>query len=295
MLALSVCHAGHDVERFAAQMRSRLRWWLLALPAGVGMATARSVLKLWLFLPKRWQGVHSAGNGAAMRAPLLGVLFSDRLESLRAFTSVSTRLTHTDPKAECAALAVALAAREAAAGRQDPSGFLELLRTELACFGKDGEELVALVEKAAGSAMAGESSLVFAAASGLGHGVSGYAYHTVPVALHGWFAHPRDYRRAVAGVIECGGDTDTVAAITGGIVGAGVGRGGLPQQWLDGLIEWPASVSWMAKLADAAQRRVLDLPGKPPRENAWLVLLIRNLVFLAIVLMHGFRRLLPPW
>lgn len=295
MVALSVCQSGDDVERFAAQMRGRLRWWLLALPAGVGSATARAVLKLWLFLPQRWQGVYSAGNGAAMRSPLLGVLFSDQPQALRSFVRASTRLTHTDPKAECAALAAALAAREAACGRNSPSAFLELMRVELAHFGSDGSELLALLERAAGSASANEPSTTFAESLGLAHGVSGYAYHTLPVALHGWFAHPRDYASAVAGVIACGGDTDTVAAITGGIVGAGIGRDGLPADWLDGLIEWPASVRWLVALAEATQRRVLGLPGKPPRENAWLVLLGRNVVFLVIVLAHGFRRLLPPW
>ena len=295
MVALSICQAGDDVERFSAQMRGRLRGWLLALPAGVGSATARAVLKLWLFLPRRWQGVYSAGNGAAMRAPLLGVLFSTQPETLRRFVSASTRLTHTDPKAECAALAAALAACEASQGRHDPASFLDLLRKESTSFGRDGDELCDLVERAARSADAGESSIAFAQTLGLGSGVSGYAYHTLPVALHGWFAHPRDYASAVAGVIACGGDTDTVAAITGGIVGAGVGRDGLPADWINGLIEWPASVRWLAALAEATQRRVLGLPGKPPREHAWLVLLGRNVVFLVIVLAHGFRRLLPPW
>jgi ADP-ribosylglycohydrolase len=295
MVALSVCRAGDDVERFAAGLRSRLRWWLLALPAGVGSATARAILKLWLFLPQRWQGVYSAGNGAAMRAPLLGALFAERPAILRDMVRASTRLTHTDPKAECAALAVALAAGEAALMRLDPVVTLERLREELAAFGPDGEVLLALLERAGASARAGESSLAFAASLQLQEGVTGYAYHTVPVALHGCFAHPRNYARAVGGVIACGGDTDTVAAITGGIVGAAVGRAGLPPAWLDRLIEWPASVRWQHSLAAAAQRCVLGAPFQAPREHAWLVLLGRNLVFLAIVLAHGFRRLLPPW
>ena len=39
-----------------------MRWWLLGLPAGIGMATLKGILKLWLFVPRRWQGAYSAGN-----------------------------------------------------------------------------------------------------------------------------------------------------------------------------------------------------------------------------------------
>ena len=41
------------------------------LPAGVGLATARACLKLWLgFSPER-SGIYSAGNGPAMRSAVL--------------------------------------------------------------------------------------------------------------------------------------------------------------------------------------------------------------------------------
>ena len=48
----------------------------MGLPAGIGLATLRSILKLWLFVPGRWRGVYSAGNGPAMRSALLGVCFA---------------------------------------------------------------------------------------------------------------------------------------------------------------------------------------------------------------------------
>lgn len=188
MVAQAVAMHGRSETAFAASMR----WWLLALPAGVGFATLRAILKLWLFVPRRWQGVHSAGNGAAMRSALLGVLFADDAVRLRAFVKASTLLTHRDPKAECAALAVAFAAREASQDRHVPADYVELLRSELSPFGQTGAELGMLVERAAASAGAAVSTEQFAAGLGLAKRVSGYAYHTVPVSLHGWFAHPRD-------------------------------------------------------------------------------------------------------
>ena len=81
------------------------------------------------------------------------------------------------------------------------------------------------------SVEAGEGTQRFAESLDLAGGVTGYMYHTVPVALHAWLTHPDDYRGAVQTAIRCGGDTDTVAAITGAIVGARVGVGGVPEAW----------------------------------------------------------------
>jgi len=70
-------------------------------------------LKLLVGVSPKRAGVFSAGNGPAMRAPILGVLIADESQ-LAAFARASTRLTHIDPKAEIGALAIAFAARCAA-------------------------------------------------------------------------------------------------------------------------------------------------------------------------------------
>ena len=77
MIAQSIIVSGGDEISFARDFAWRLRWWLAGLPAGIGLATLRSILKLWLFVPGRWRGVYSAGNGPAMRSALLGVCFAD--------------------------------------------------------------------------------------------------------------------------------------------------------------------------------------------------------------------------
>ena len=64
---------------------------------------------------------------------------------------------------------------------------------------------------------AGRTTEEFAADLGLARGVSGYMYHTVPVAIYAWLRYPDDYRSVVQSAIRCGGDTDTVAAITGAV------------------------------------------------------------------------------
>ena len=136
---------------------------------------------------------------------------------------------------------------------------------------------------------------MFAKGLGLERGVTGYIYDTVPVVLQAWLRNQHDFRRALGQVIACGGDADTTAAILGGIVGAAVGRQGLPAEWLERLWEWPRSVKWMAHLAaelDAA--RSSGARRRPPELPVWGIV-PRNLLFLGIVLLHGLRRLAPPY
>ncbi|MCK6472931.1 MAG: ADP-ribosylglycohydrolase family protein [Planctomycetes bacterium] len=292
MTAQALIASGFEPAAFRRELASRMRWWLLGLPAGVGLATLRATLKLWFGFGAERSGVFSAGNGPAMRAAVLGAAAGEN-PALRELVKASTRLTHTDPKAERAALAVALASK-AACGREaiDPEQFLRDLREALR---GEEDELLELAARAVASARAGEETSAFADSIGLAHGVTGYAYHTVPVVLHAWFRFPRDFPQAVEAVVRCGGDTDTTAAIAGGIVGAGVGQEGLPAAWLAGLREWPRTVAWMEGLSECLERAARSgAPERPPRLPAGGVL-ARNLFFLAVVLLHGFRRLLPPY
>ena len=135
-------------------------------------------------------------------------------------------------------------------------------------------------------------------ALGLQCGVTRYVYHTVPLALYCWLRHPDNFRLAVEEVIDLGGDTDSTAAVVGAISGATVGANGIPQEWIDGLLEWPRSVTWMRSLSLRLVNQFADSesPGSlGPMPLFWSGLIPRNLMFLLIVLLHGFRRLLPPY
>lgn len=292
MVAQSLIASGGDIDAFRRHLGWRFRFWLLSLPAGIGLATLRSILRLWIGFGPHRSGVFSAGNGPAMRAAILGAALDDS-HSLREFVRASTQITHTDPKAEYGAFAVALAAQLARRHENVAAAqFLDRLRSSL---GSKGAELISLITDAANAAKHGQSTESFADSCGLSKGVSGYAYDSVPVAIHAWLAHPRDFRSAVTAVIRCGGDTDSTAAIVGGIVGTAVGNQGVPADWCDNLLEWPRSISWMERLGAqldssihaAAKLRPIKLP-------VWS-LLPRNVFFLLIVLYHGFRRLLPPY
>jgi hypothetical protein len=117
----------------------------------------------------------------------------------------------------------------------------------------------------------------------------------VPVAIHASFVHQHDFRSAVTAVIQCGGDTDSTGAIVGGIIGTAVGKNGIPTEWLDRLLEWPRTVSWMERLGVQVDSSISsDAKDRPIALPLWS-LLPRNLFFLVVVLYHGFRRLFPPY
>ena len=292
MLAQSViAHGSHpDEKKLFTNFAWRLRFWILGLPAGIGLATLRSILKLWLGFPSHRSGVYSAGNGPAMRCALLGIVFADDPARLRAMVRAATRITHTDPKAEYGAFAVALAAQLAARGADvTPGDYWHALQQHI-----NDAAFVALVKSVTDSIARGESSAQFAESIGCGKGVSGYMYHTIPCVLHVWLAHQNNYRAAVTAMIRLGGDADTTAAIVGAIVGARVGRAGIPAGWLRDLCEWPRSVSRMEQLGARLAASAAGQAVKPLWINP-LTLLLRNVFFMVVVLLHGFRRLLPPY
>lgn len=297
MVAQSLLESGDDVELFCDRFSWRLRWWLLGLPAGIGLATLRSILKLWIGFSPENSGVFSAGNGPAMRAAIFGATFDDP-KIMASFVQTSAQMTHTDIKAEIGATAVAIAA---SISRSDKQPSMDRIPVDLrALYGESASEFNALLAKVRHSLERGQSTADFAVEMGLGRGISGYIYHTVPLALHAWLRHPTDYRQAVQSIIACGGDTDTTAAIVGGIVGCRVGQPGIPSEWIDQLAEWPRSLAWMRTLSSKLARAIESPLTEPqerkraPRLPVWGIV-ARNLLFLLVVLFHGLRRFLPPY
>ena len=290
LTARALCESSGNPERFAASLARQLRGWIVLLPAGVGLATLRACGRLLLGVPPDKSGVFSAGNGPAMRAAIIGVAWGHNAERTCRLVRASSRLTHSDPKAEWGAVLVAAGAY--AAATNDPAS----LDAALSSLPPEANELVALVEQARKSAAEGASTEVFARSVGVGlNGVSGYIYQTVPVALQAAWRFPDDLEAALQAAISCGGDTDTIAAITGGVVGANIGRTATPPHLVEGLCEWPQTVGWLDDVAYQLARSLeTNRPQPAPPVNV-LGRLPRNLVFLLVVLAHGLRRLLPPY
>lgn len=292
MVGLALLASGAEPDRFAGEFAKRLRWWLMRMPAGVGFGTLRACLKLWCGVSPKKSGVRSAGNGPAMRSALLGVV-AKSAEELAELVERSTRVTHSDPRAEQGAQVVAAITYAMVSHGGDAFTAREVLELTdpLVSDGELRRNLSRAIE-------AGEQGLdpnTLADRLGLGNSVSGYVVHTVPVAVYCWFVNQGNFRDTVEAAVCLGGDSDTVGAIAGALAGAQLGSGSIPEAWVAGLAEWPCTVAWMDTLARTLSELAQDgrsgsRPGLSP-----LLLMTRNFVFLVVVLVHGFRRLLPPY
>ena len=286
MTAQALIASGGDVAEFRRLLGWRLRWWLLSMPAGIGLATLRACFKLCLGFPPTKSGVFSAGNGAVMRAAVLGAYECHDDDKLWQLVQASSRITHTDPRAEQGAMAVAVAAKYSVTC--DDSNFqcanYLVLTIPFILDYKLADKLRLAVQRAD----EGASAESFADELGLQRGVSGFVNHTVPVAIFCWLRHRHEFRAALEAAICLGGDTDTVGAIVGGIMGT---------RWpaVTWPAEWELGGSHLKAIADALADSQASRRSSAPRHRLWPLVVIRNACFAAIVLWHGFRRLLPPY
>lgn len=262
--------SGGDVDKFTTHLKRQLMGWLLTLPAGIGMATGRSLFKMWLGFTQT--GVFSAGNGAAMRAAVLGVL-CDELDTLKRLNHASTTLTHTDPKAEQGAYLIALLAWvETHYSDWQNDVVHEFIKRHI-----DDDELLNLLDTYAPCPK---------------KGITGYMYDTVPAVYQAWQRYRHHPVAGMNALIQSGGDTDSTCAIFGGIVGvrhADDLQNGIRGIWCEPRLA--------PKFFNALSKQAFSLDKRPACAIKFTVpiTLLRNVVFLIIVLVHGFRRLLPPY
>ena len=282
MTALSLIEHRADSEAFAGDLARRLRWWFSALPAGTGMATAKSIIRLWFGVSPKFSGVRSAGNGPAMRSAIIGAALAAEPEKRHEYALASCRLTHCDPRADEAALLVADAAAMAVGGLATDEVLSKLANDVVS------DEMKARWSHVCDSLKQGASVQEFVTTIDCSNAVSGFAPNTVATVLYTWLRHRGDFRTAMKEALNCGGDVDTIGAILGGIMGAEGGEDCIPVEWLDGICDWPRSLSYLRRVSEGLST------GCVPR-LFWPAIPARNLVFLLVALAHGFRRLLPPY
>ncbi len=170
----------------------------------------------------------SAGNGSLMRTPPLALAYLDREPSeLMAAAGELSALTHADPDAQeacglwCVAIrhAVLTGQLDVGAGlpllpAERPSLWLERIETAEQSRPRDFTRNGWVVEAFQGA----WSAIHFAGLSAVG---------------------PAHLRAALEEAVRGGRDTDTVAAIAGGLLGAAYGYTAVPFEWRQRLHGWP--------------------------------------------------------
>jgi diguanylate cyclase (GGDEF)-like protein len=171
-----------------------------------------------------FDGEGSHGNGAAMRAPVIGAWFAEDLGSVVEQAALSAEITHAHPEGIAGAIAVAVAAA-LACRPQVPGGFAFIAAVAdqvppgRVCGG---------VKRAQDLDPELPIEQVIAV---LGNGSHTSAADTVPLVV--WCAahHLHDYEQALWRTVSALGDRDTTCAMVGGIVACHTGAHRLPAAW----------------------------------------------------------------
>lgn len=82
----------------------------------------------------------------------------------------------------------------------------------------------------------------------------GAAYESFPTALAYAIKYKDDFRSAVLAGSNAGGDTDTIAAMTGALVGTRLGMSAIPTEWREGLEACEHIISVADELIDTVFR-----------------------------------------
>jgi ADP-ribosylglycohydrolase len=199
-----------------------------------------------------------AGNGAAMRAGPLGLLFARDPRGLTRAAVDQARVTHHDSRAIAGAVAAAWAV--AIASRREaikPTGFLQEISTAIepvdTGFARTVLEIQEWIERPPDRAMRGlEAQGLEPEALTGAHGISSFVVSSVCWSLYAFLQSPDRFWDAVRVAIQVGGDTDTLGAMTGAISGARLGVGGLPAALLPKITD---AGTWSSEqLAELARR-----------------------------------------
>jgi len=178
----------------------------------------------------------SLGNGAAMRVAPVGLLFGDDLSRVAEQARLSALPTHVHPLgidgARVIALAVAILSRT---DQFDRDMLLDPVIEQ--CETAEFREQLGRVRSVSSVADLAE----------MGNCIE--ALRSVPTAVAAFSLAPDSYEQAVGNVILLGGDTDTLAAMTGSLSGAYLGGSGLPQGIVSLLETSPKGREYLIRLA----------------------------------------------
>ena len=248
-----------DPSVFAARLAELFRD---GRDVGAGRGTRGAALRLLAGVPWQESGTPApyAGNGAAMRAGPIGLLFRDTGTMCRA-AEEQARITHLDPRCAAGSVVVARAVALAAQRRSfDAGDFIE----DLAACAETSDSSVAaavrgLKDWAPFPPIQAARHLhalgLDPAHNSTWQGISAFVTPSVLWSLYSFLRSPDDYWETICTAIGVGGDTDTMAAMAGAISGARVGVNALPSGLLERINdrgEWGAPA--LADLARACGR-----------------------------------------
>jgi len=203
---------------------------------GRGRSTEEAARRLALGVPWDEAGTPppSAGNGSAMRAGPIGLLYHDDPEGLIQAATDQGIITHADPRCSAGAIAIAGAVALSLRGRPvKPAPFLaylaelvEKVESRFAAFLMRLERCLPLPPEEAVTRISEEG--LESEPAHKWRGISPFVVGSVLWSLYSFLRSPEDYRETIRTAIAVGGDVDTTAAMAGTISGARLGLDAVP-------------------------------------------------------------------
>ncbi len=232
-LALAVILAEELLEPDIDLRRLAQRWaaWAEQDGRGIGIWTRTALQHVRMHGSPPASTGGQAGNGTISRCLPVALRTFGQPANLVSGTYHTAMLTHPDERCGWGAVAINVAAACFLKGRRDFIGdVLEVLRNNAA-----PEELMAAV---------GRVPLEKREELPVTGSAAGYVVHGVEIAL--WFAyHEPILERGLVWLVNAGGDTDTNAAVAGGLMGARDGEAAVPTRWVEALPD----PEWLRSLA----------------------------------------------
>jgi ADP-ribosylglycohydrolase len=226
LLAESLIEAcGFSPDRFAEKLASWGAAWTLdeRLNRGVGFVTRSAVESMIAGTAWQQSGLAIPTCGAAMRAAPIGLLYHSDLNIVKSYADLQSLPTHTSAAARAGAVAVAVGVALCIAGFSRDVIFRNAASQASRIDAEFAERLLwvgSLLD------LSPEDALGLIRNSPL-------AMETVPAAFYCFLKfEPKEALIIAAG---SGGDTDSIASITGSLFGAAFGASWIPESWLKAL------------------------------------------------------------
>jgi ADP-ribosylglycohydrolase len=196
-----------------------------------GATCIRGVNALELGAPWREAGVKdSKGCGACMRVAPIGYFYQHDLEKLMQTARAQGWLTHRHPASDAACLGAAQLVK-LALDRVAPRDFPDRIRSATEGVSKEFDSILERLEHVRDWTDE-EAALNYI---GPTRGGGWIAEEAVGMALYCVLRRPNDYRAAITLAANISGDSDTVACLTGGVLGARLGISAIPADWIERL------------------------------------------------------------
>ncbi|MFX0125781.1 MAG: ADP-ribosylglycohydrolase family protein [Candidatus Hodarchaeota archaeon] len=174
-------------------------------------------------------GEGSLGNGAAMRICPIGLLYHNDQKKLIEVTDQISMITHTHRLGRQGAIlqacAVALAV-ESDPRNFEPHDFVEKLKNLPHELSPVYQKKLVKIETYLNSPPPTDRIVKEL-------GVNVTAPDSVPIAIYNFLINSSNFYEVLHSSISCGGDTDTIACMSGAIAGAFLGIREIPKNWID--------------------------------------------------------------